>query len=215
MRRHLLRALSVVVCLSLVTLTAIIFWPVQSTVSAAPEVTAGSLGIVGKNGAITGSCPLRHTDVRGAISGFIARVNVTQQFQNTASQKIEAVYTFPLPENAAVDDMTIQIGTRTVRGVIRKREEARAIYEHAKQTGHITALLDQERPNVFKPVAGRRIPIRFQTPRRSLHRSQRKEPARDTISRSNSRSMPACRSSNLVPSRTRLKSTAPAPVRPR
>jgi Ca-activated chloride channel homolog len=158
MRRHLLRALSVVVCLSLVTLAVIIFWPVQSTVSAAPEVTAGSLGIVGKNGAITGSCPLRHTDVRGAISGFIARVNVTQQFENSASQKIEAVYTFPLPENAAVDDMTIQIGTRTIRGVIRKREVAREIYERAKQTGHIAALLDQERPNIFTQSVANILP---------------------------------------------------------
>ena len=149
MRRHLLRAPSVVVCLSLVTLAAVTFWPGQSTVAAAPEATAGSLGIVGKNGAITGSCPLRHTEVRSAISGFLARVNVTQQFENTAPQRIEAVYTFPLPENAAVDDMTIQIGTRTVRGVVRKREEARAIYEQAKQTGHVAALLDQERPNIF------------------------------------------------------------------
>jgi Ca-activated chloride channel family protein len=158
MRRHLLRALSIVVCLSLATLAAIVFWPVQSTVSAAHEATAGSLGIVGKNGAITGSCPLRHTEVRGAISGFLARVNVTQQFENTASQKIEAVYTFPLPENAAVDDMTIQIGTRTVRGVIRKREEARAIYEQAKQTGHIAALLDQERPNLFTQSVANILP---------------------------------------------------------
>jgi Ca-activated chloride channel homolog len=158
MRRHLPRALSVVLCLSLVTLAAIILWPVQSTVSAAPEPTAGSLGIVGKNGAITGSCPLRHPDVRGAISGFLARVNVTQQFENTASQRIEAVYTFPLPESAAVDDMTIQIGTRTVRGVIRKREEARAIYEQAKQTGHIAALLDQERPNIFTQSVANILP---------------------------------------------------------
>jgi Ca-activated chloride channel homolog len=111
--------------------------------------TSGSLDIIGKNGAVTGSCPLRHTGVRGAISGFIARVDVAQTFENVAAQKIEAVYVFPLPANAAVDDMTIQVGSRTVRGVIRKREEALAIYERAKQTGHVAALLDQERPNIF------------------------------------------------------------------
>src|SRR5215471_9348394 len=128
MQRQLLRALSVVVCLS-VTLIVITLWPAHSTVYAGSEQTAGSLGIVGKDGSVSGSCPLRHTEVRGAISGFLARVNVTQQFENTSSQRIEAVYAFPLPENAAVDDLTIQVGTRTVRGVIRKREEARAIYE--------------------------------------------------------------------------------------
>src|SRR6185312_1688897 len=105
--------------------------------------------ILGKDGAIAGACPLKHTDVRGAISGFVARVTITQTFENAATQNIEAVYTFPLPEDAAVDDMTIQIGDRTVRGVIKKREEARAIYEKAKATGHTAALLDQERPNIF------------------------------------------------------------------
>jgi len=158
MQRRRLRALSVVVCLSLVTLAAIVFWPAQSTVSAATGETAGSLTLIGKKGSVAGSCPLRHTEVRGAITGFLARVNVTQTFENTASQKIEAVYSFPLPENAAVDDMTIQVGTRTVRGVIRKREEARAIYEKAKQTGHVAALLDQDRPNIFTQSVANILP---------------------------------------------------------
>ena len=158
MQRHFLRALSVVVCLSLLTLTAVILWPSQSAVYAGSGQTAGSLEIVGPKGSITGNCPLRHTEVRGAISGFLARVNVTQVFENTATQKIEAVYAFPLPENAAVDDMTIQIGTRTVRGVIKKKEEARAIYEKARQTGHVTALLDQERPNIFTQSVANILP---------------------------------------------------------
>src|SRR5579864_588043 len=158
MQRYRLRALSLVVCLSLVALAAVIFWPTRSTVSAASEETAGSLGIIGKDGSISGTCPLRHTEVRGAISGFLARVNVIQIFENTASQNIEAVYTFPLPDNASVDDMTIQVGTRTVRGVIRKREEARAIYEQAKQTGHVAALLDQERPNIFTQSVANILP---------------------------------------------------------
>ncbi len=157
MQRYCLRALSVVVCLSVVTLTAIVLLP-SNSVYAGSEPTAGSLGIIGKDGSIAGSCPLRHTEVRGAIAGFLARVNVTQIFENTASDKIEAVYSFPLPDNAAVDDMTIQVGTRTVRGVIRKREEARAIYEHAKQAGHVAALLDQERPNIFTQSVANILP---------------------------------------------------------
>jgi Ca-activated chloride channel family protein len=157
MQRYRLRPLSLVVCLSLVTLTAILLWPAQST-SAASDQSAGSLGIIGKDGSVKSTCPLRHTEVRGAISGFLARVAVTQIFENTASQKIEAVYTFPLPDNAAVDDMTIQIGSRTVRGVIRKREEARAMYEKAKQTGHVAALLDQERPNIFTQSVANILP---------------------------------------------------------
>src|SRR5579864_4648129 len=134
--------------------------PKPAVLAASPgeAATPGSLGIVGKDGKIQGTCPLKHTDVRAGISGFLARVTVTQIFANSATQNIEAVYTFPLPQDAAVDDMTIQIGNRTVRGLIKRREEARAIYEHAKNTGHVAALLDQERPNIFTQSVANILP---------------------------------------------------------
>ena len=95
------------------------------------------------------ACPLKHTDVKAEISGPLGRVTVTQEFQNPFQVKIEAVYTFPLPPDAAVDDMTMLIGDRTVRAKIKRREEARAIYDAARKTGHMAGLLDQERPNIF------------------------------------------------------------------
>jgi len=116
---------------------------------AAPRVTQGALQVIDKTGSPTALCPLKHTDVKASISGFLARVAVTQQFGNTSTEKIEAVYTFPLPQNAAVDDMTITVGSRTVRGQIKRREEAQAIYEAARAAGHVAGLLDQERPNIF------------------------------------------------------------------
>lgn len=65
--------------------------------------------------------PLQHTAVKVEIAGFLARVNVTQQFENPYPDKIEAVYTFPLPQRAAVDDMTLKVGDRVVRGKIKRR----------------------------------------------------------------------------------------------
>jgi len=142
------------------TLLLLVAASLQPSVLAAPAPgeTPGSLGIVGKDGAIQGTCPLKHTEVRAGISGFLARVTVTQIFSNTATENIEAVYAFPLPQDAAVDDMTIQVGERTVRGLIKRREEARAIYENAKRTGHVAALLDQERPNIFTQSVANILP---------------------------------------------------------
>jgi Ca-activated chloride channel family protein len=93
--------------------------------------------------------PLKHTDVKIEISGFLARARVTQQFENPFPDKIEAVYTFPLPQQAAVDDMTLTVGDRVVKAKIKKREDAKAIYEAARARGHVAGLLDQERPNIF------------------------------------------------------------------
>ena len=45
--------------------------------------------------------------------------------------------------------MTMLIGDRTVKGKIKRREEARAIYEAARDAGYAASLLDQERPNIF------------------------------------------------------------------
>lgn len=130
----------------------------KEPVFAASASSAGALNILGKDGKIGGECPLKRTDVRAGISGFMARVTVTQIFSNDAPDKIEAVYVFPLPEQAAVDDMTIQVGDRTIRSLIKKREEAQAIYSQARQQGHLAALLDQERPNVFTQSVANILP---------------------------------------------------------
>ena len=94
-------------------------------------------------------CPLKHTDVKAKVSGFVSRVTVTQVFENPSKEHIEAIYIFPLPQNSAVDSMTMKIGKRTIRGIIKEKEEARKIYEAAKKQGKAAALLDQERPNIF------------------------------------------------------------------
>jgi len=93
--------------------------------------------------------PLKHTDVDADIDGFISRVGVTQTFENPYSEKIEAVYVFPLPQDAAVSDFLMKVGDRTIRGVIREREEAKRLYEEARAAGHTASLLQQERPNIF------------------------------------------------------------------
>src|SRR3954447_3508387 len=113
------------------------------------EATPGSLQVLDAKGNPRGVCPLKHTDVKAEISGFLSRVRVTQEFENPYKEKIEAVYTFPLPSEAAIDDMTMQVGDRTVKGKILRREEAQNVYEAAKSNGQVASLLDQERPNIF------------------------------------------------------------------
>ncbi len=93
--------------------------------------------------------PLKHTDVKAAITGYIATVDVTQQFQNPFAEKIEAVYVFPLPENAGISEFVMTIGERHIRGIIRDRAEAEKIYQEARRQGYVASLLTQERPNIF------------------------------------------------------------------
>jgi Ca-activated chloride channel family protein len=93
--------------------------------------------------------PLKHTDVKAAVAGYVATVDVTQQFHNPYASKIEAVYVFPLPQDAAVNEFVMTIGDRKIRGIIRERQQAQQIYDDAKRQGYVASLLTQERPNVF------------------------------------------------------------------
>ena len=93
--------------------------------------------------------PLKHTAVSGTIDGYIASVGVKQQFHNPFDSKIEAVYMFPLPQNAAANEFVMTVGERRIRGIIRERQEAERVYKQARSQGHVAALMTQGRPNVF------------------------------------------------------------------
>lgn len=112
-------------------------------------LTEGRLDAFDPGGKPLGACPLKHTEVTVDVAGFVARVTVNQQFHNPFADKIEAVYAFPLSQDAAVDRMTMTVGDRVIQGEIKERGEARAIYEAAKAAGNVASLLDQERPNIF------------------------------------------------------------------
>jgi len=122
------------------------------------RITQGCMRVVPPRGAPSTDLPLKHTEVSAEISGFVTRVKVVQTFTNPYQDPIEAVYVFPLPQNAAVGDMRIRIGDRVIRGEIKKRAEAKQIYEAAKTAGKTAALLEQERPNIFSQSVANILP---------------------------------------------------------
>jgi len=94
-------------------------------------------------------CALTKTQVDANVDGFGARVTVVQTFRNPSRTPVEAIYTFPLPNDSAVDRMRIQVGSRIIEGELKRRDDARAVYEAAKNAGQTASLLDQERANIF------------------------------------------------------------------
>jgi len=93
--------------------------------------------------------PLKQTEVSASIIGLLCDVSVKQIFHNTHTRPIEALYVFPLPEDAAVTELTLKIGDRVIEGKIREVEEAKKEYAEARDEGLGAALLEQNRPNIF------------------------------------------------------------------
>ena len=89
------------------------------------------------------------TRIRAQVTGNVARVHVTQTFENTGDEWVEGLYVFPLSAGAAVDELEMLVGERKIRGEIERKQEARATYEKAKSEGRRASLVDQERPNMF------------------------------------------------------------------
>jgi Ca-activated chloride channel family protein len=93
--------------------------------------------------------PALATDVELRIAGIVARARVSQTFRNPTDRWLEAVYVFPLPETAAVDHMTLEVGGRVLEGQVREKEAAKREYRAARDDGKAATLLEQARPNVF------------------------------------------------------------------
>jgi Ca-activated chloride channel family protein len=98
----------------------------------------------------TDRLPLKGTQVDVRINGVIADVTVTQHYRNEGQRPIEARYVFPGSTQAAVYAMNVRLGDRLLTARIKEKQAARIEYAAAKKEGKTSALLEQQRPNVFE-----------------------------------------------------------------
>jgi Ca-activated chloride channel family protein len=113
-----------------------------------PAVGAGTL-LYTSTGGVYASTPPLSTDIQVSIAGVVSRVSVVQRFANTGGEFGEAIYALPLPDDAAVDRLTMKIGERVVEGEIHEREAAEHIYSAAPAAGQHATVVRQKTPNLF------------------------------------------------------------------
>ena len=111
------------------------------------DISSGSLYF--KND--TGFFPAltQNSDYQVNVNGLLARVNFTQTFNNSTDGFLEAVYVFPLIDDAAVDSMVMEISERRIIGKIKEKQQALKLYNKAKIQGKKASLVTQQRPNLF------------------------------------------------------------------
>jgi Ca-activated chloride channel family protein len=97
---------------------------------------------------------LRGVRVHARLAGMSQRTTVEQTFVNLEPRAIEAVYTFPLPEGAAVCAFEVITGDRVLTGVVEESDNAIEQYDDAIADGHGAFLMEQERPDVFTVRVG-------------------------------------------------------------
>ncbi|HWQ89979.1 MAG TPA: VIT and VWA domain-containing protein [Desulfitobacteriaceae bacterium] len=97
---------------------------------------------------------LKAVDICADMVGEALLVRSTQQYLNDSGKNAEFIYTFPLPEQAAVCDFTARIGKKLIRGEIGEKEKAFKDYDAALQRGDTAILMEQVRANVFQVSLG-------------------------------------------------------------
>ena len=100
------------------------------------------------------SVPLLGLNVDVDIRDLLSEVMVTQTYRNEESVNIEAVYTFPLPLEATLLELTVTIGERVLSGQVIDRKEAEESYEEAITDGDTAIMLQQVEPGMYTMNVG-------------------------------------------------------------
>ena len=92
---------------------------------------------------------LRGVRLRCHVAGMCQRTTVEQTFLNTETRDVEAIYTFPLPDGAAVCEFEVITGEKVLTGRVEDADEAVEQYEQAIADGDGAFMVEQNRPDIF------------------------------------------------------------------
>jgi hypothetical protein len=85
--------------------------------------------------------------------------NLTQRFSNTSENKLDRVrYAFPLYDGVAVCGYTIEFAGRTLKGVVKQKDDAKKTYQAAVNRGETAGLLEALPAGVFGVTLGNMPP---------------------------------------------------------
>ena len=89
------------------------------------------------------------------INNGFAQTVVDQMFGNHSDADYEAIYSFPVPKQASLSEISLWIDGKEVIGEVVEREKAREIYEDQVAKGNDTALAEKDDFKTFEISIGR------------------------------------------------------------
>ena len=98
--------------------------------------------------------PLKSVHIDAKVVDFVSEIKVTQTYVNLESNPIEAIYVFPVEEEAAVISFEAEVDNRKILTQIKEKQEARNDYDEAMQSKKATVLLEEIQPDIFQIKVG-------------------------------------------------------------
>ena len=101
---------------------------------------------------------LTDVSVSAVLQDLLAEVTVVQAYRNDEPLNIEAVYTFPLPLDAVLLELDVEIGGRKLKGVVVEKKVAEEKYEDAIVAGDTAVMLEVIEPGLYTMNVGNLLP---------------------------------------------------------
>ncbi len=104
--------------------------------------------------------------VKVVIEDGYAITTIEQIFYNPHSQDLEAIYSFPVPDKAAVSEFTMWINGKPIHGEVLEKKKARELYEEQKAQNKNAGLTEKNmyktfEMSVYPVVAGQETKVRL------------------------------------------------------
>ncbi|MBL7076724.1 MAG: VWA domain-containing protein [Kiritimatiellae bacterium] len=93
---------------------------------------------------------IKHQRVDIQIKDGVATAKIEQVFKNNVNRDLEAVFVFPLPENAAISDFAMFINGKRMSGELVEKDKARKIYQDIVRRMKDPGLLEYLGGNLFR-----------------------------------------------------------------
>lgn len=93
---------------------------------------------------------IKEHHVNVVLNNGFARTEVDQVFANTGSTDLEAVYSFPVPKQASMSEVSLWIDGKEIVGEVLEKKAARQVYEEQKSQGKDTALVTKDSYKTFE-----------------------------------------------------------------
>lgn len=91
---------------------------------------------------VTAEYQVKSLTIQARVTDQAARVQVSQTFKNHSNTQIQAQFLFPLPQDGAIDSLTLMVDGEEWQGRILPADEAKTIYEDIVRRMRDPALLE-------------------------------------------------------------------------
>jgi hypothetical protein len=139
-----------------------------STGLASVRPSVGLLFVQDENGRPAGELAIRRLEVRVDIRDGIARTEIEEIFENRTDRRLEGTFQFPLPPDASISRLAMEIEGKLMEGEVVEREKARQTYEGIVRSMKDPALLEWMPGGIFQcrifpiePRSDKRIVIAY------------------------------------------------------